>query len=251
MTSSILSQSRFIAFFDESGDHSLTKVDPDFPLFVLSTVIVERSVYAKEIIPAVADFKLRYFAHEGMNLHSRDIRIAEGPFVILQNPDVRQQFLSELSELIQSLPFTLFITCIKKEDHKKRYGEGAKNPYDIALEYTFERILHFMEVNHTFDLPVIAEARGKQEDNALRASFQKLLTEGTYYNNATRFNKLNSPISFRSKRDNICGIQIADLCAYPTARHILQPHRNNRAFSAVQGHFYHFEYVHGLKVFPK
>jgi len=97
----------------------------------------------------------------------------------------------------------------------------------------------------------IAEARGKQEDNALRASFQKLLTEGTYYNNATRFNKLNSPISFRSKRDNICGIQIADLCAYPTARHVLQPHGNNRAFSAVQGHFYQVEYVHGLKIFPK
>ena len=251
MTSSILSQSRFIAFFDESGDHSLTKVDPDFPLFVLSTVIVERSVYAKEIIPAVADFKLRYFAHEGMNLHSRDIRKAEGPFIILQSPDVRQQFLAELSELMQSLPFTLFTTCIKKEAYKKRYGEGAKNPYDIALEYTFERILHFMEVNQTFDLPVIAEARGKQEDNALRASFQKLLTEGTYYNNALRFNTLNCPISFRQKRDNICGIQMADLCAHPTARHVLQPNGHNQAFSAVKGHFYQGGCVNGLKVFPK
>jgi hypothetical protein len=29
--------SRFIAFFDECGDHSLTKIDSDFPLFVLAT----------------------------------------------------------------------------------------------------------------------------------------------------------------------------------------------------------------------
>ena len=37
--------SRFIAFFDECGDHSLTKIDPDFPLFLLALVVVEREVY--------------------------------------------------------------------------------------------------------------------------------------------------------------------------------------------------------------
>ena len=82
MIDNCLSQSRFIAFFDECGDHSLTKIDKDFPLFVLSTIIVERQAYAQTIIPALAGFKLRYFAHEGINLHSREIRKADGPFTI-------------------------------------------------------------------------------------------------------------------------------------------------------------------------
>ena len=34
--------SRYIAFFDECGDHSLEQIDRDFPLFVLSTVIVSK-----------------------------------------------------------------------------------------------------------------------------------------------------------------------------------------------------------------
>jgi hypothetical protein len=35
--------SRFIAFIDECGDHSWTHINPEFPLFVLSTIIVERA----------------------------------------------------------------------------------------------------------------------------------------------------------------------------------------------------------------
>ena len=200
-----------------------TRLIKIFHCFLLCTVVVEREVYARKIIPAVAEFKLRYFAHEGINLHSREIRKAEGPFNMLQNAAVRQTFLSELSALMAELPFTLFITAIDKTTYVGRYGDGAKNPYDVALEYSFERILHFLEANEENDLPVIAEARGGQEDDALRASFYRLMTQGTYYNKAERFQKLVCPISFRRKQDNICGIQLADLCAHPTARHLLKP----------------------------
>lgn len=217
------STSRFIAFFDECGDHSLTRIDKDFPLFLLCTVVVERKAYAQQIIPAMAAFKLRYFAHEGINLHSRDIRKADGPFSILQNAAVRAQFLTEITGMMAALPFTLFITAIQKNGYATRYGDGAKNPYDVALEYSFERVLHFMEAQGEANLPVIAEARGRQEDDALRASFYRLMTKGTYYQNAARFQKLTCPISFRRKQDNICGIQLADLCAHPTARHVLAP----------------------------
>ena len=34
--------SRFLAFFDECGGHSLQKVDPDFPLFALALVAVDK-----------------------------------------------------------------------------------------------------------------------------------------------------------------------------------------------------------------
>jgi hypothetical protein len=38
---SIGGESRFLAFFDECGDHSMEKIDKDFPLFVLALVVVE------------------------------------------------------------------------------------------------------------------------------------------------------------------------------------------------------------------
>jgi hypothetical protein len=79
-------ESRFIGFFDECGDHSMEKIDPDFPLFVLALVVVQRTDYAKQIIPALSALKLRYWNHEGINLHSRDIRKAIGAYSFLQNP---------------------------------------------------------------------------------------------------------------------------------------------------------------------
>ena len=152
--------SRYIAFFDECGDHSLEKIDLDFPLFVLSTVIVERSVYQEQIIPALGRLKMRFWNHEGVNLHSRDVRKALGDFAFMQLPGKRAMVLSALSEMMKDLPITLFITAIHKQEHRERYGIAASNPYDLALTYTFERVLHFLEGENETHLPVTAEARG-------------------------------------------------------------------------------------------
>jgi hypothetical protein len=82
-TASAHANSRYLAFFDECGDHSLEKIDRDFPLFVLALVVVERSAYRDQVLPGFNRFKLRYFNHEGINLHSRDIRLATGAFSLL------------------------------------------------------------------------------------------------------------------------------------------------------------------------
>jgi hypothetical protein len=55
---------------------------------------------------------------------------------------------------------------------------------------------------------------------------------------------------FRSKRDNIAGTQIADLCAYPCARHILDWQKPNPAFQIVRKHFYAGKPFGGFKWFP-
>ena len=114
--------SRFVAFFDECGDHSLEKIDPDFPLFVLALVIVERSIYRDQVLGEFNHFKLRYFNHEGINLHSRDIRLAIGPFSLLQEPTNRTKFMGELSNIMERLQFTLFIAAIRKQTHLEYRG---------------------------------------------------------------------------------------------------------------------------------
>jgi len=244
------SQSRFIAFFDECGDHSLDKIDRDFPLFVLSTVIVERSAYTEIVVPKLAALKLEFWNHEGINLHSRDIRKAYGDFEFLSVPHIRHNFLERLTALMAELPFTLFITAIRKQSHRDRYGEAATNPYSLALTYTFERVLHFLEHFGEQELPVTAEARGKNEDNQLAAAFLQIMTEGTRYNSAKRFQSLQCSLSFRRKSDNVAGMQIADLCAHPSARSLLHPNQANHAFAVVEQHLYRNGNVSGWKVFP-
>lgn len=242
--------SRFIAFFDECGDHSLEKIDRDFPWFVLSTVVVERSVYQEEVVPALGRLKMRFWNHEGVNLHSREIRKALGDFAFMQVPQKRAVVLTAMTEMMKDLPFTLFITAIHKQAHKERYGISASNPYDLALTYTFERLVHFLDGENETHLPVTAEARGKNEDNELEAAFYRLMTQGTRFVPAERFQRLNCPIAFRRKTDNIAGLQIADLCAHPAARRVLKPEQPNQAWEIVVNRVYQRGSVTGWKIFP-
>ncbi len=243
-------ESRFLAFFDECGDHSLEKIDKDFPLFVLALVVVERPSYRDQALVEFNRFKLRYFSHEGINLHSRDIRLAAGPFSLLLNPTTRPQFMSELTDMMDRLPFTLFISAIRKQAYLEQRGGDAVNPYDLALGFTLEGLVDFLSANGATQLPIVAEARGKREDNSLEQVFYRIMACGTETVTAQQFKRLDCPLTFQSKRNNIVGVQIADLCAHPCARHILNPSRPNRAFDIARRHIYNSAGVSGWRVFP-
>jgi hypothetical protein len=242
--------SEYIAFLDECGDHSLTKIDQDFPLFVLSLILVKRRDYAEKIIHEINQLKLRYWDHEGVNLHSREIRKKTGPFQTLQNPILASKFMDEISFLMDQLPYELFIVGIRKDRLCQKYVYAA-NPYELALMFVMERLVHGLETRRQSALPLIAEARGENEDNHLKAAFYSLVSKGTDYVDQNRFRKIEFPLLFHDKRKNIAGIQLADLCAYPSARHILKPQQPNRAYEIIRRHLYRGTHgVRGWKEFP-
>lgn len=67
-----------MVFLDEAGDHSLDPVDKDFPVFILVFVLCDDADYAGALAPAFTQFKVKHFGHDGVVLHSRDIRKALG-----------------------------------------------------------------------------------------------------------------------------------------------------------------------------
>ena len=113
-----------------------------------------------------------------------------------------------------------------------------------------EHLVHFLESTGETHLPIMAEARGKQEDNALEQSFYRLMARGTENRPAEQFKRLDCPLTFQSKKNNLAGIQLADLCAHPCARHILNPTKENRAFTIARSHLYDRDGITGWKVFP-
>ncbi|NOG54597.1 MAG: DUF3800 domain-containing protein [Planctomycetes bacterium] len=230
-------RSEYIGFLDECGDHGLVTIDRDFPLFLLSLVVVRRSCYVDRIVPEVTNLKLRFWDHEGVNLHSRDIRKAQGPFHILHDPRVKQAFQTRLSHLMRVLPFSLFVAGIRKDRLRVEY-RSPENPYTLALTFILERVIAWMEQGSVHELPLMAESRGRNEDNELKAAFHTLVHEGTSSVTQARFRKRAFPVQFHDKRKNIAGIQLADLCAYPSARHMLDKGSQNRAFEIVKHHLY-------------
>jgi hypothetical protein len=61
-------------YLDESGDHSLTKIDPSYPVFVLGGVIADQD-YANDVIqPELDALKLELFGSNPPILHTADLR---------------------------------------------------------------------------------------------------------------------------------------------------------------------------------
>ena len=64
-----LPHSDYIVFVDESGDHSLESVNPDYPIFVLAFCILPTAAYVDQITPAVRRLKRQLFGHDLVILH--------------------------------------------------------------------------------------------------------------------------------------------------------------------------------------
>jgi len=240
-----------IVYMDETGDHSLELVDKDFPLFALAMFISEQESYNQKIVPVVNQLKMDYFGHEGIILHSRDIRKAQGDFGFLTNPDKRNEFCERLNTLMSEMDYTLIVSVIKKQEHKEKYGINASNPYDLAMTFCMERLLPLVEEKNQKKVQIVAECRGKNEDNALMLSFLKVTSQGTGYIDAQRFKAITFGLNFVPKARNVVGTQLADLAAYPIARHVHNPQRSNPAYDILEPKFYKGPgWVRGLKIFP-
>jgi hypothetical protein len=237
-----------MVFLDEAGDHSLDPVDKDFPVFVLVFVLCEEDVYTEALVPAFARLKIQHFGHDGIILHSRDIRKELGEFALLQVPEKREKFYADLNAAMTAADFKLIAIAIRKQAHKDRYGRACRNPYELALEYGMERLKSYLDEVGQKQVTLLAEARGKNEDDSLRLAFLQLLKHGSYYQ---EFKSIDFDLKFVAKKANVLGHQIADLCAYPIARRVIDPKKSHLAFDIVRRKFIDRPgWKHGFKIFP-
>lgn len=106
-------------------------------------------------------------------------------------------------------------------------------------------------VNH--NLTHFIEHTRKKEDEALKSHFLKLKSLGTYYVTPERLASYEVGIEFKDKKDNINGLQLSDLVAYPIARYVMDKERANPAFDVIVPKFYTRAGKWlgvGLKIFP-
>ena len=116
------------------------------------------------------------------------------------------------------------------------------------IRQSFNQIKHALWGNKEV---IIIERRGKKEDKKLEEHFQRLLARGTGYVLPQRLKEYQLKITFKSKKENINGLQLADLIAYPIARYVIEPNRANPAFEQIESKIYtKNRRRYGLKIFP-
>jgi len=209
-----------IMFLDESGDHSLDVIDPQYPMFVLAGVIMDQAYAQGHLEHRFAEFKQEFFGRTDIILHRADITRNKNGFERVEEAAFRQRFFARLNELVASLDFKLVACAIRKDEHLARYGVAALDPYMLSLDVLVERFC--FEVGEATDGgTIVAERRNATLDHELELAFLNLKIRGTRYVDAAQIERRITGLALRSKKDNIAGLQLADLMATPIGRGLL------------------------------
>jgi hypothetical protein len=241
--------SDYIIYVDESGDHSLTSIDPNYPIFVVAFSIFEKATYAKTV-GDLLKLKFDTFGHDMVVLHERDIRKRRGEFAFIRDPVRGPQFLHDLTNFVNDAAFTLVAAVIKKAALVAQYAY-PDNPYGIALTFCLERAYGFIkdagqESRLTY---VVVESRGRKEDEDLELSFRRTCAGHNMWGSALPFE-----IRFSDKKCNSTGMQLADLVARPIGQEILVSGSQSRIYPIIRSKFRSNRLGDiedwGLKVYP-
>lgn len=228
--------SDYIVYVDESGDHSLTSIDPQFPVFSLSFCVVKKSDYMSVVVPAVQAFKFKYWGHDSVVLHEHEIRKSKGDFTfLLTNKELREAFYEDLNTLMVDAPIKVIASVIDKVKLKAKYP-NPWNPYEIALKFCLERLLIFLGSEGQLGkrVHVVFECRGKAEDSELELTFRRIVNGAQNWGWVNRdFSVMEFEPKFAKKSVNSAGLQLADLTARPIAMFTLRPTQPNRAFKVI------------------
>jgi hypothetical protein len=60
--------SDYVVYVDESGDHSLQSIDPNFPVFSLVFCIFKKSDFIEAVVPIVQRLKFDFWGHDAVVL---------------------------------------------------------------------------------------------------------------------------------------------------------------------------------------
>lgn len=245
---------KYYMYVDECGDQNLSNFEETFPIFTLCGVIV--SEHQKAVLEEKVNvMKIHFWGTNGVILHSRDIRKCEKAFVNLFDLEVKKNFYEQMNAILGEDDAYKVVTCsILKEDYIRQFGR-FNDVYGQSLSLLVERAIFYLDdlgIKDGVELQIIAEMRGKKEDRNLLSYYNQLRDKGTYWVTPERLQSHIKRFDFVAKKDNVIGLQIADLVAYPITRHILEPELLNPAFNVLEKNIYFSNgRCLGMKVIPK
>jgi hypothetical protein len=207
-------------YLDESGDHSLDKVDPTYPVFVLGGIIIDEAADGAILRQQVSDLKVSLFGRDDLILRTADIRRNRNGFESLKDPAIREEFYRRVNELMTSVPFSIVACAINKRTHMERYGDAAIDPYMLSLNVLVERFYFELSRRKQIGM-IIAERRDPVLDRQLDISWTSLIVSGTQFVQGSRIRDTIKGMRLSHKHENLAGLQLADLVVSPIGRYVL------------------------------
>ena len=217
---------RHFVFGDESGTPDL-RDDPEFPVFAVVMGLIEESAYQSTVVPMVEDLKQRHFGDRKAPLHERDIRRKTGLIARLDD-DGWAALVSDLTSLLHEMPWQISAVAIDKRQPRRTLS-ARFDPYAFCVNVGLEQVRrHLAEVGVDARLGrIVFEGRGRREDGNVQrevSAFRRVVHRSL---------AVQPEIEFATKASAEVGIELADLIAYPIARHVIDRPQANLPFKIV------------------
>jgi len=198
-------------FIDETGDHGLKYVDPNFPLFLLCGCLFEESALTS-FEENMNTIRNTYWQTNDVIFHSREIRKCEGPFQALFDLTVKEKFYQDLNQAIEEAAFKIIAAGIRKDEYIKQFGKLGHDPYEVCFSFIIEQlVLHMNKNDPEAQCTLVFERRGKKEDHQIISHFNKIRDAGTGSLDSKTIQQTIAGCELSAKWENQIGLQCADL----------------------------------------
>lgn len=214
---------KYRLYVDEVGNSDIaSSKDPNHRYLSLTGVILELEYVATTVFPAIEHLKAQYFSShpdEPVILHRKELLNKKHPFELLRDEEVERAFNASLLDILQTLDYNVITVTIDKQEHQQRYNVWQYEPYHYCLTVMVERYVAWLKTLSAVG-DVMAESRGGNEDKRLKASFERVYGEGSAYTASEVYDThlTSKQLKVKPKSNNIAGLQLADIIAYPSYR---------------------------------
>jgi len=219
----------YTLYLDETGDWGYPNYNPKYPILCICGSIIHYKYYANEFAPSFTSLKKAKFKKD-LVLHRYKVQLRTHDFSILKTQDILDACMLQISQFIARLDFKILIAALDKEDHYRTYGVKKvdawlpKDIYSMLFTFVLERFVAFLRQNGGIKGKVVAESRGRKEDQRVQYWYSTILQNGTQFYRDWQFQEvLPTAVEFKPKGDNILGLQISDWVARPMSKMIEFP----------------------------
>lgn len=216
---------KFRLYIDETGTPHLQNVsDPNHRFLGLIGVIAKLEYVSSVLTPEMEALKRNHFPYDPDAppiFHRNELVNKKYPFKALKNPNAEESFNRNLLEKLNSWEYIVVAIVIDKLTHLEQYRVWRYHPYHYCMAVLIERFVIYLEQASAVG-DCMAESRGR-EDRKLKEAYAKLYRNGTDFMQASRIQQslTSCQLKIKPKSNNISGLQLADMIAYPSKQGIL------------------------------
>lgn len=194
----------YILFLDEC------KPNVNFEYFCLAGFIIEKNEYEQNLCRKMIKLKDDFWGNENIIFHSSEMKKNKGIFQNLQDTQIRENFWSKLSLLIDETRMTTISAFFNEKKYERIYPYNyLYDPYFLTLRNIIENFVVFLQKENAVG-KVYIEGRTPSEDKMVADYYHRLLYTGTSFINRYALQSHLTTITFDNKEANNLGLQMAD-----------------------------------------